>query len=134
LYPSIVSLTGRLHLNDSLSKKPHQIEISYNAVWICGFFGLRDCRAPEFYVATVTPAPDETFSVELPNFSRTAQDAARTMAVSESNFRLWLLDATKTPIKELQPDLRKVSTADGSLKVLPGYPPDISFSPCESLH
>jgi len=133
LVPSSVVLTGRLHLNDSVRKKPHHIAITYGASWVCGFFGLGDCMVPGFRVGTVTPADDETFTVELPDFSHIPQSDAHGMVVSDSSFSLFLLDSTMTPIKELQPELKDVTAPDGNLKVLSVYPPDLAFSPFASL-
>ena len=127
--PSSVLLTGRLLLNDSLRKKPHQIAISYAASWVCGFFGLGDCMVPGFRVDTVTPTDDETFTVELPDFSRVPQGFGQSMVVSDSSFSLYLFDSKMTPLRQLQPELEDVTAPDGNLRVLSAYPPDLVFSP-----
>jgi hypothetical protein len=127
--PSTVLLTGRLLLNDSLRKKPHQIAISYAASWVCGFFGLGDCMVPGFRVGTVIPAEDETFTIELPDFSRVPQGFAQGMVVSDSSFSLYMLDSKMTPLRQLRPELEDVTAPDGNLKVLSAYPPDLAFSP-----
>jgi hypothetical protein len=134
LAASTTMLTGRLQLNDSLRNKPHQIAISYTAAWVCGFFELADCMVPQFHVATVNPAKDEAFMVDLPDFSHAAQHARHDMVVSDDSFQFLLLDGASNPINELQPELEDVSMTDGNLNVLPTYPPDLAFSPFTSSH
>ena len=132
LAPSSVLLTGRLLLSDALRKEPHQLAISYGVSWICGFFGSFDCKVPLSRVATLTPADDETFTVQLPDFSRVPQSGARAM-VSDGSFYSYLLDSKMNPRNGIQPELEDVSAPDGSLKVLPTYPSNLAFLPGYTL-
>ena len=129
LAPSSVLLTGRLLLSDALRKEPHQLAISYGASWICAFFGVADCMVPGFRVATLTPAADETFTVELPDFTRIPQGATQNMVVSDSSFYLYLLDSKMNPLHRIRPELEDVSAPDGNLRVLPTYPSNLVFVP-----
>jgi hypothetical protein len=127
-------LTGRLQLSSILRKEPHHIGISYEASWVCRFFGIADCRVPVFPVDNVTLADEETFTVELPDFNHVPEGGSQDIVVADSSFLLFLLDSKMTPLMELQPDSEEVTAPDRNLKVLSTYPPALSFSPFATLH
>jgi hypothetical protein len=123
------TLTGQIRSVSLISGRPYELAISYSASWQCQFFGWFDCMVPQLPIATVAPAADGTFRVELPDFSRDPVIAKfKDPNGRIGNFQLLLRDPeTLNHIAELKPEADDLSVPGGGLKALSAYPPDIVF-------
>ena len=63
-----VPLHGRIFPASAAQISGVEIEISYEAAWDHGFFGIADGMVTSIQVATVIPDEDGRFEVELPDF------------------------------------------------------------------
>ena len=125
------TLTGRIRAIPLISKGPYELAVSFSAAWQCDFFGWMDCMVPQVPIATVTPAADGTFRVELPDFSRDPA-IAKFKAANNSigDFRLLVREPkTLNHIAELKSEIDDLNALGGGLKALSAYPSNIVFVP-----
>ncbi len=122
-----VRLAGQIVPAELATANNAELVVDYTAYWANTFFGIQDGAVPEFQLATVAPASDGTFQVELPYF---AGDGADSSSQPRAGFRLTLRDSkTWNPIaSDLEPQEADLRLEEHSLKIKSRYPNSLKFT------
>lgn len=123
-----VTLSGQIVPSELARHQNAELQIIYTAYWAHEFFSIADGAVAEFRLATVSPAEDGRFQVDLPYFRVNATGSASELRAS---VRLNLRDSkTWNPIcPDLQPVVASFRSEDHNLRIELFYPDGLEFAP-----
>lgn len=122
-----VSFSGQVP-SELMEGRNAELVIAYMAYWANDFFGIMDGAVAEFHVATFSPDWNGSFQVEIPDFSWGATMSSFRYG---ADLRLRLRESkTWNPIAlNLAPELPKLRSEGGGLKIQSSYPGNMRFVP-----
>jgi hypothetical protein len=118
-----VPLHGRIVPVSLAQTSGTEVEISYEADWSHGFFGIADGMVTTFQIATVIPDDDGHFEVELPDFFKQTD-------LGKGSFQFMLRKKVSGNIIAI---LKLENTPRFGLEIRSTYAPFVSFSPDTSI-
>ena len=123
----MVRLSGQIVRTELLRDRSAELVVTYMAYWAHGFYGTFDGAVTEFRLATVSPAANGMFQVDLPYFSA---DAAALPSQRRASFWLMLRDSkTCNPVaSDLEPDAPEFRSEEHNLRIRSQYPGVLKFT------
>ena len=126
-----VKLSGHI-VPDTLVRNSTNAElvVTYMAYWAHGFYGIADGFVTGFHLATISPAANGMFQVDLPYFS---VDAEASSSQQRAGFRLMLRNSkTGNHIaSNLEPEKQELRLQEHGLRIRSQYPDDLIFTAAE---
>jgi hypothetical protein len=119
-------LSGEIVPSELVRDKNTELVVTYMAYWAHEFYGIADGIVTELKVATVAPAANGMFQVDLPYFAADAASPSQPRA----SFQLMLRDSkTWNHIaSNLEPETQALRFQAHGLRIRSQYPDDILFT------